>query len=620
MPDSNKIVKKLLETDIVDWQAWPEFEAMTDADFNDYMMDCPEVYLAEYGGWYAVDYDRNFLLSLEPRNHSYRLDRVKMAEILQTLSDGYEQSGRHGYGPNTAAGASTSSEPWPKWEPEPEPQEYSLQQKMAYKVYESGDYIFLKLPSDVDFIRREGTDMSHPVAGDTRIITHEGVFPIRDLVGKKVKLLTRPNGKKDNFRQARWAAAEIKSFDAQPVTRLTLTRHGFDHVVYATAGHRWYAFNNTRNKQFLRLLEKTTETLEVGNRIPSVFIKRVLFKSESPKGISLSAVGVMHGIVFGDGHATVKVEGQTARSGKITLYGKKDAELLRWFPSDVRRANSDRSIGGTELSELPRFFKKLPDLNECPAYTMGWLAGYFAADGNVTVDGVPSLNSACRENLEFASILCQRFGIRVGMIKQVERVGYNKEGKTSTMFRLPFEVGNLPKDFFLIQAHRDRVKPRVIENNNWIVKSIEPAAATQEVFCAIVPETGCFVLEGNILTGNCLRGSHNSYSQRMEAGQIEVYSMTDKRTNRPVIDVEVALTKGSYSSADVERPCVTQIRGVRNECPPKDEYLPALMDFLQNFGKGWQLTGHRVQNFDGTLDGERVLRRWRELQGHLGGS
>ena len=27
MPDSNKIVKKLLETDIVDWQAWPEFES-----------------------------------------------------------------------------------------------------------------------------------------------------------------------------------------------------------------------------------------------------------------------------------------------------------------------------------------------------------------------------------------------------------------------------------------------------------------------------------------------------------------------------------------------------------------------------------------------------------------
>jgi len=292
MSNADNIVKKLLETPTLDWQSWPEFKDVPEDDISDYLLDCPEVYLRDFGGWYAIDIDNNFALSLQPANHSYRLDYGKMTELLHSIQAGASSfrmddgDELEGHGPlggiptrYQGQGQPGARPEWPKWEPEPEPQEYSLEQKSAHKVYESGDYIFLKLPTDVDFIRREGKDMSH-----------------------------------------------------------------------------------------------------------------------------------------------------------------------------------------------------------------------------------------------------------------------------------------------------------------------------------------------------CLNGSHHSYSQRMAAGQIEVYSMTDKRDNKPRVDIEVALTRGSYSSEKVSEPVVTQIRGIRNECPPKDEYLPALMDFLTNYGKGWKLTGHRVQNFDGTLDGQRVLNRWNQLQSSVGGS
>ena len=91
--------------------------------------------------------------------------------------------------------------------------------------------------------------------------------------------------------------------------------------------------------------------------------------------------------------------------------------------------------------------------------------------------------------------------------------------------------------------------------------------------------------------------------------------MTDKRDNRPRVDIEVALTKGSYSSQPITKPTVTQIRGIRNECPPKDEYLLDLMAFLTEYGSNWLITGHPVRNFDGRTDGDLVLARWQQLQG-----
>jgi hypothetical protein len=131
-----------------------------------------------------------------------------------------------------------------------------------------------------------------------------------------------------------------------------------------------------------------------------------------------------------------------------------------------------------------------------------------------------------------------------------------------------------------------------------------------------LPEDPDFIRREGIDQEQCLAVAHRDYCERMKKGEIEVYSMTDATTGKPVVDIEVALTKGSYSRAKVERPAVTQVRGIRNEMPPRDEYLEPLMVFFQKYGesKGWQLIGHGVRNFDGRADGEMTLARWQELQ------
>ncbi len=130
-----------------------------------------------------------------------------------------------------------------------------------------------------------------------------------------------------------------------------------------------------------------------------------------------------------------------------------------------------------------------------------------------------------------------------------------------------------------------------------------------------LPHDPDFIRREGINMQHCLAVAHRDYCERMIGGQIEVYSMADATSGKPVVDIEVALTKPSYNKP-VTQPTVTQIRGPRNQLPPDDKLLPALMQFLTVYGKekGWVLTGHGVTNFDGRTDGDVVIERWQEIQ------
>lgn len=113
---------------------------------------------------------------------------------------------------------------------------------------------------------------------------------------------------------------------------------------------------------------------------------------------------------------------------------------------------------------------------------------------------------------------------------------------------------------------------------------------------------------------HCLISAYKSYCERARAGEIELYSLIDLTDGDPKVDIEVALTVSSYQGK-VPYPIVYQIRGKRNECPPKDEYIPALMHFFDTYGgeRNWKLSGHGFRNFDGKVDGDRLVERWMEI-------
>lgn len=388
-------------------------------------------------------------------------------------------------------------------------------------------------------------DFERCFSGGTKVITYDGIHPIKNLAGKIVSLLTRQVGP-SGYCHPKWVDAEIKHFGKQRLWKIVLRRNRIEKIVYATAEHRWFVWNSAKYRP--KLSENPTADLLPGNAIPAVYAQRVLFRSESPKGAALSPYGVAHGLVFGDGYLGSKNGDDSVQPARIVLFGEKDAQLIDWFPKKIQTKEvTIRSRLGTtdglKINDLPRYFKAFPRLDESPSYLLGWLAGYFAADGHVDDKGAPCLNSANREHLEFVQLLCQRFGIRTTEIAEEIRQGCCEE--KTPLYSLRFHVGALPDDFFLINEHRLRNKPRSKEAQCWVVESVEPTERVEDVYCAIVPETGSFVIEGNILTGNCVEIAEKDGVLCPTIGRIEMIpiSMEDNKQVWDYLDHKVFITR-----------------------------------------------------------------------------
>ncbi|HEX9999809.1 MAG TPA: DNA primase [Actinoplanes sp.] len=319
------------------------------------------------------------------------------------------------------------------------------------------------------------------LAGETRVITDQGIREIRELAGGRHRVITT---------HGRFVEAPFHSFGEQPLVRLHLTRNGQRKTIRATANHRWFTRRHRGGVD--KRTERITADLRVGDRLAHVF-PRALKTRDGGHALAPSPFGVARGIVFGDGT-------RLNRGSVAVLYGGKDRELAKWFPL----SDTYESDGKLVVTDLPAYFKdERPPLSESLSYLFGWLAGYFAADGDVAADGCISLNSARRDNLEYVRDLCTRVGIGTYGIREYVRTGF--PGYTGPMYRLTLMGEDLPEDFFLIAAHRVRFSSarKKYERRGWVVEAIEDLGEVEEVFCPVVEGTHAFVLEDNILTGNC---------------------------------------------------------------------------------------------------------------------
>jgi RNA-splicing ligase RtcB len=80
---------------------------------------------------------------------------------------------------------------------------------------------------------------------------------------------------------------------------------------------------------------------------------------------------------------------------------------------------------------------------------------------------------------------------------------------------------DLDPAFFLLPSHRERYVGgrRAAERRGWNVVSVRATGETTEVFCAVVAGTHSFVLDDNILTGNC----HHNFTEREVHGGRELW-------------------------------------------------------------------------------------------------
>jgi DNA primase len=285
-------------------------------------------------------------------------------------------------------------------------------------------------------------------------------------------------------RDGNWVVAPFYSFGLQPLMRLVVSRNGQVKELFATAEHRWFVRDGGGHRA---VREVVTSELRPSQRLASKFPgTRVKQTTPSPFGIA-------HGITFGDG----------SRNGTGTmaqLDPVKDAPLLKWFPNSFVTEREDRIL----VHHLPRMFKEVPPLDESVPYLYGWLAGYVAADGHVAKDGTVMLHCADRATLEYVRAVCTRLGIGTYGITEQVREGFPGR-EPSSLFRIHFVNEDLTEEFFLLDQHRLRFSssPKAFARRGWVVRSVEPTDRVEEVFCAIVDQGHAFVLEDNILTGNC---------------------------------------------------------------------------------------------------------------------
>ena len=373
-------------------------------------------------------------------------------------------------------------------------------------------------------------------SGDTTFMTSEGERTFKEVAGTSQRVL---DGRGD------WVSAEIRDFGVQPLRKITLVRGRATKEIFATGEHRWFVETKDGRE------ERTTDQLEKSQKLASR-LPRSLLHLWRP-----DPFGVAHGVVFGDGTLTGEMghEGLRGKPARLNLWGEKDAQLLPYFalcPQKPRQGYTNQLAVGVEVSGLPRAFKDRPSLHEAPSYLYGWLAGYFAADGRVGKNG-SNIEISCsdRETLVFVQAVCARLSIATndigvshrkscsgkGMIHQYRELKYGRcgwcdEGSRRDQFTIGFVGSTLRPEFFLIKEHlerfesaQDRVSrpPNNLDGISWFVRSVEETERVESVYCAVVPTTHSFVLQGNILTGNCRfrKDTHCFYSKNLNVAASE---------------------------------------------------------------------------------------------------
>lgn len=384
----------------------------------------------------------------------------------------------------------------------------------------------------------EGFAHNNCFSGDTHFLTDEGAKSLVEMVGKDCNVMGA-NGQ--------WTPASVQSFGKQKVSRVTLKRYGHTKIIKATAQHRWFCYASERGEG---RYETTTERLKPGDKL--VFTASSTLQSQTRP----SAFGVAHGVTFGDGTRNDVEKAGYTNPARLTLCTEAKRELLKYFPLSP----SAEVEVGIEVRDLPRYFKDRPSLKESKAYLYGWLMGYFATDGYMSEDGDATISSANKVNLDVVRDVCVRLGLETTPIRPAMRSGFGAE--PSELHLVTIAKRSIRDDFFIREDQRKRYvesgtteRPR--RRAGWTVESIEPDVSEEEVYCAVVPDGHAFVLEDNILTGNCggfcVKSGHAQFLQLLkQRPAVFAYNARKEQEFRERIGKDVAVMRDR--SGGVSRP------------------------------------------------------------------
>ncbi len=278
--------------------------------------------------------------------------------------------------------------------------------------------------------------------------------------------------------------AYIRRFRRKPLVRVTFApafeerdRYGgtrlttrsiskFRQSVLATPTHSWVLADGDR-----------TDSLRVGQFVPSAHVEP---KRDGPT----YRLGVLHGLVFGDGSWSRYVARSDEHVHEVPLFGDRVARFRDFFDHMKFKPSFDVHPGyvGTGIVRSEANLKGMLPEDADPEYISGFADGWIAADGDPVRAGSWRLRSTDHAALAWL----ERAAPYAGYIT----VGSGEEGNQVTNF------GARTRPIrWLYLATRETY---------WRVMSVEEIEADEEeTFCAIVPRKHTFTLAAGISTANC---------------------------------------------------------------------------------------------------------------------
>jgi NAD-dependent dihydropyrimidine dehydrogenase PreA subunit len=311
-------------------------------------------------------------------------------------------------------------------------------------------------------------------APSEEFLTHYGLRTFAEMENTVCRVLTDDGFKPAYVRRFRrkslvkiMLAPAFEERDRYGGTRLT-TRNisRFRRTISATPTHSWVLADGER-----------TDSLTAGHFLPSAQLR-------PQRDGETYRLGVLHGLVFGDGSWNK----QEIRSGEhlhyVQLYGEKVARFKDFFDQVNFSPCLDVHPGyvGTGVVRSSANLKRSLPEDAGPEYIAGFVDGWLASDGDQVKAGSWRLRSTSHEALDWLE--------RVAPLAGVVTVGSGEEASRETNFG----VRSRPMRWLYL-ATRDVY---------WRVMDVETQEADhEETFCAVVPGKHTFTLAGGVLTGNC---------------------------------------------------------------------------------------------------------------------
>src|SRR5438128_4774058 len=251
-------------------------------------------------------------------------------------------------------------------------------------------------------------------------------------------------------------------------TRLT-TRNisRYRRTVSATPTHSWVLADGQR-----------TDALSVGQFVPAM---RATARRENES----YRLGVLHGLVFGDGNCLGRQVRSEDYMHYVPLFGERVAKFRDFFDhlTFTPSLNVHPGYAGTGVVRAPINLKGALPFHADPEYIAGFVDGWLAADGDPVRAGSWRLRSIEHEALEWLAQVAPLAGYVV--------VGSGQESNMRT------NLGARSRPIrWLYLATRETY---------WRAMRITPLEEREDehVFCPVVPGKHTLTLAGGVYTANC---------------------------------------------------------------------------------------------------------------------